>query len=1230
MIPPADGANVPAHLRFLLEGGETGREILAHPWADTPLGPLQDWPVSLRTTLATMLACPAAMFLAWGPDGISFFNDAYRPIFGDRLPRALGARFREIWADLWDDIGPLVDAALRGESVSQHNLPLVMHRYGVPEQTWWSFTYSPVRDDAGRINGMICVTAETTAEVLAERARRRSDERLEMALSAGGSIGIWDWDVAADRVTADPRFAALYGVDPAKAAAGAPLGEFFAGVHADDVPYLKSSIDAALRTGGRFDAEYRLVQPDGGIRWVAAQGRCALAADGTPQSFPGVSFDITERKRTEQALRDSEDRFRGITNSIDQMIWATRPDGYHDFYNARWYEYTGVPAGSTDGEAWNGMFHPDDQDRAWAEWRRALATGESYQIEYRLRHRSGLYRWVLGRAQPVRDSDGRIVRWFGTCTDIHDRRLAEDRQAFLLGLNDRLREADHPHAVTLAAAAALGAHLGAARAGYGEIDGTGEIVRVERDWTRDPSVTSLAGESRILDGFGPAVIAELRAGQTLVVEDCYADPRAGRTYAATWDSIGCRSLVVVPLLRDGRLRAILYLHEPKPRPWRAEEIGLVEDVAQRVGHAAERARAEQSERANARELRLITDSLPVLIAFFDADGLCRFANAASADWFGTSPAEALGQTLAALVGPQASAEAQARFETARAGREVRAERAWPRRDGSARIADIRYLPRPMPDGSTDGAYLFVTDISDAKRIEAMLEREVGERTRERDRLWQTTTDLMGTAGLDGRLRSVNPAWERLLGWSEGELLKRPFLDFIDPEDHSATGAVLVRLAGSERVTDFVDRILTRDGRRRTVMWTAVPEGDCFHIIGRDITEQRLAEEQLRQAQKMEAVGQLTGGIAHDFNNLLTGIVGSLDLMQTRIAQGRVDALERYAAAALSSAHRAASLTHRLLAFARRQPLEQKPVDVNALVTGMDDMLRRSLPEQVRLEIVAAEGLWLTLCDPHQLENAVLNLAINARDAMPNGGRLMIETSNARLDPAELSLQPGGRDPEAFEGAYVCVRVTDTGFGMPPEVAARAFEPFFTTKPLGMGTGLGLSMIYGFARQSDGQVRISSEPGRGTAVTIYLPRHRGALPDEPAPASAPEPMRSQRNETVLVVEDEPVVRDLVTEVLRDLGYRTIEAQDGPSGLDIVRSRARVDLLVTDVGLPGLNGRLLAEQARALRPGLKVLFMTGYAENAMFGGGRLDPDIQMITKPFPVERFVERIQEMIEHS
>ena len=388
-----------------------------------------------------------------------------------------------------------------------------------------------------------------------------------------------------------------------------------------------------------------------------------------------------------------------------------------------------------------------------------------------------------------------------------------------------------------------------------------------------------------------------------------------------------------------------------------------------------------------------------------------------------------------------------------------------------------------------------------------------------------------------------------------------------------------------------------------------------------IAEREQAEEQLRQSQKMEAVGQLTGGIAHDFNNLLTGIVGSLDLMQTRINEGRTENLTRYAGLAMASAQRAAALTHRLLAFSRRQPLEAKPVDVNRLVGSMDDLLRRTLGERVRLEVVVAGGLWLTLCDPNQLENAILNLAINARDAMPDGGRLTIETANSFLDDAYVAREIGVR-----AGQYVCICVTDTGSGMPPDVVAKAFDPFFTTKPIGQGTGLGLSMIYGFAKQSEGNVKIYSETDKGTSVKLYLPRYHGTV--EETGTIRGETPRAEHGERVLVVEDDDTVRALVVEVLGELGYATWEAPDGLAGLRIVQSDARIDLLVTDVGLPGLNGRQLADQARATRPGLKVLFMTGYAENAAFGSGHLEPGMQMITKPFAVDGLANKIRSIIE--
>jgi PAS domain S-box-containing protein len=495
-------------------------------------------------------------------------------------------------------------------------------------------------------------------------------------------------------------------------------------------------------------------------------------------------------------------------------------------------------------------------------------------------------------------------------------------------------------------------------------------------------------------------------------------------------------------------------------------------------------------------------------------------------------------------------------------------------------------------------------------------------TAERERIWSSTNDLMGTAGLDGFLKAINPAWNRLLGWSEAELLARPFMTIIDPADRPWVADTVKRI-GEGEPADFEDWILHKDGARSLISWSCQPAGEVFHVVGRDVTAQRQAEEALRQSQKMEAVGQLTGGIAHDFNNLLQGITGSLDLLQKRITQGRIADLDRFITGAMNSANRAAALTHRLLAFSRRQPLDPRPVRVNPLVASMGDLLRRTLGERIDLDLVLAADLWSTHCDPNQLENAVLNLAINARDAMPDGGRLVIETANAPLDRIDAA-----QERDLRPGQYVSISVTDTGTGMTPDIVARAFEPFFTTKPTGQGTGLGLSMIYGFARQSDGHAKISSEPGKGTTVTLYLPRHRGDTEEDDQNPQLAAARFAETGESVLVIEDEPVVRGLIVEVLADLGYLAIEAQDGPTGLDMLRSARRIDLLITDMGLPGLNGRQVADAGRLLRPQLKVLFMTGYAETAAITEGFLEPGMAMITKPFAMEMLAHRIREIIE--
>ncbi|WP_375464056.1 ATP-binding protein [uncultured Methylobacterium sp.] len=521
-----------------------------------------------------------------------------------------------------------------------------------------------------------------------------------------------------------------------------------------------------------------------------------------------------------------------------------------------------------------------------------------------------------------------------------------------------------------------------------------------------------------------------------------------------------------------------------------------------------------------------------------------------------------------------------------------------------------------------------------RELNETLEAQVEARSAERDRLWNLSQDMLARADYTGMMSAVSPAWTRVLGWTERDLLTRGYGTFMHPDDEPPTLEAIGRMAETGQPARFENRISTSDGDWKSIEWTVAPERDGvnFIAVGRDLSvakareaELATAQEALRQSQKMEAVGQLTGGLAHDFNNLLAGISGSLELMQTRMGQGRFNDVERYMAAAQGAAKRAAALTHRLLAFSRRQTLDPRPTDANRLVSSMQELVQRTVGPQITIEVVGASGAWPALVDPSQLENALLNLCINARDAMPDGGRITIETANRWLD------ERVARQQDMPEGQYLTLSVTDTGTGMPPEVIERVFEPFFTTKPLGEGTGLGLSMIYGFAQQSGGQVRIYSEVDKGTTVSIYLPRHYGELDAEESPAPPSSLPRSEQGETVLVVDDEPTVRMLVTDILEDLGYTAIEAGDSVAGLKVLQSDVRIDLLVTDVGLPGgMNGRQMADAARTSRPSLQVLFITGYAENAVFGNGHLAPGMAVMTKPFAVETMAARIRSMIEAS
>ncbi len=551
-----------------------------------------------------------------------------------------------------------------------------------------------------------------------------------------------------------------------------------------------------------------------------------------------------------------------------------------------------------------------------------------------------------------------------------------------------------------------------------------------------------------------------------------------------------------------------------------------------------------------------------------------------------------------------------------------------RKDGNRIPVEYRTAPI-IVDGVLQGAICTFVDITQRKRaadelkqLNATLEQRVEERTRERDRMWRLSGDLMGVRDIGGRLLAVNQAWTTMLGWTEAELLHEDFSSLVHPDDRENSRKKLNELASNQTAFRFENRCCHKDGSYRLISWTSAFEDGQLYAIGRDITRERETEDALRQSQKMEAVGQLTGGIAHDFNNLLQSITAALEMLRLRDARNTTHDVERLISVAITSANKAASLVHHLLAFSRRQPLSPTPVDGNILVASMRDLLTRTLGHAIQLQFVFAEDLWLTLCDPNQLESAMLNLGINARDAMRDGGKLIVETSNLHQPD-----KPLGETSELNLAEYVCFSITDTGTGMSAETAAKAFEPFFTTKALGEGTGLGLSMVYGFARQSEGYAKIRSEIGHGTTVSLYLPRYLGVVKTEVATFEKSPDLRARLNECVLLVEDEPGIREVVAVVLKDLGLEVCVAEDGLAGLAILESGRELNLLITDIGLPGMNGRTLADRARALYPDLPILLMTGYAENAALANGFLGPGMSMITKPFPLSVFIEKVQTIL---
>ncbi|MBU4612563.1 PAS domain-containing protein [Achromobacter sp. GG226] len=869
-VVPLPSAATPPDVAWPYAGGEMGEAIRLFDWRETPVGPREHWTPALRNALTLMLNSPESMYLLWGPELVFFFNDAYRPILGPRLDGALGQPLPALWADAWPSVQPTIELALRGESSRFEDLPIPMARYGEPEQTWWSFSFSPLYGDEGRIEGVFCATTETTGRVRARQRLQGERQRLArmfeqapsfMALLVGPEHRI---------ELANPRYLALVGN---RQVVGRPLGEALG--DAVEQGYLRL-LDEVYRTGQPYTAE---------------------SARYDVQPYPGAPI---------------------VEHYVDFVL------------------------------------------------------------------------------QPLMDPDGVVTGIVVQGVDVTARTRDERRRHSLIELDHALRDGGDPHALAMLASELLGRALGANRVGYGTIDELTATLHCAGDWTL-PGVPSVAGLTP-LRHYG-SFIDDMQQGLSVAINDTATDPRTcdpGQVERLA--DLQVRAFVNESLLEHGRLVAMFFVTDDKPRVWSDDDLAFIREVASRARVAIERSRGVQA----------------------------------------------------------------------------------------------------------------------LRELNETLEQRVAERTQ----------------------------------------------------------ALLA------------------------------------------------AEAQLRQSQKMEAVGQLTGGLAHDFNNLLTAVTGGLELLRSRLAQRRYDELERYLGMAQNGARRAAALTQRLLAFSRRQTLAPTVADVDRLVAGMREIIARTLGPGVALDVRTTEGLWSVLIDTPQLESALLNLCINARDAMPDGGHLVIATGHVGLAANAAS------ELDLPAGEYVTLSVTDDGIGMSSDIVGKIFDPFFTTKPTGQGTGLGLSMIYGFTRQSGGQVRVASTPGLGTAMTLYLPRHADAVPAGEAPVVLASDAGSLAGASILVIEDEAPIRALMAEVLADAGCRVLEAADGAAGLRVLRGSERIDLLITDVGLPGgLNGRQVADAGRAVRPGLRVLFVTGYASKAAVGAGDLDEGMSVLTKPFNVLDLESRVRDLI---
>jgi signal transduction histidine kinase len=1157
---------------FLAGGGEMGALIRATDWSKTSLGPVEGWPQSLRMMVSFLLVNRFPLLLWWGPDYVSIYNDAYRPILGTKHPRSMGQPVSECWSEIWHILKPLIDTPFRGGPATwMEDIELEINRHGFVEETHFTIAYSPVPDESapGSIGGVLATVHEITEKVVSER-------RVDLLRDLGArAMAAKTAEEACDHIAValagherDVPFALLYliddetGVARLAGAAGAAPGQA--------ISPTTIALDADLASG-----TWPLAQ--------AARGADIVAVDDLSQRFDNVP-----------AGPWAEPPECGVVVPVH----SSKADELAGFLVA------GVSA----------RLRLDDLYRTFYE----LAAG---QIAIAITN-ARAYEEERRRAEKLAEIDRAKTLFFSNVSHEFRTPLSliigplTDALAARRGLRGAPLELAHRNALRLL-------KLVNSLLDFSRIEaGRAEAVYVATDLAR--LTAELASNFRS---------ACERAGLNLRV-DCQPLSSPVQVDRDMWEKIVLNLLSnafkftfageIEVVLRESGGHAELSVRDTG--------VGIPANEIPRLFERFHRIEGQQSRTHEGSGIGL---ALVLELVKLHNGAMAVESTVDRGTTF--TVRIPIGVVHARTDGDETGQRAPA--TSLRADAFVQEALRWlpgEENTGSSLLDD---LGEPETAAFHSGSRVLVADDNADMReyIRSLLSNSCDVQTvengkaalaavrRQRPSLILADVmmpemdgfDLLREIRADPGLRDIPVI---LLSARAGEESR------VEGMEAGADDYLVKPFAARELIARVRSNLeLARVRSEATAALRKLNESLAQQVEA-EVAERMKAEEALRQAQKMEAIGHLTGGVAHDFNNLLQVVLGNLDGLKRRIDGAATPSrgeINRAVEGAMRGAERAASLTQRLLAFSRRQPLEPRPVDANRLVTGMSELLRRTLGESIAIETVLGGGLWRIFADPTQLENAVLNLAVNARDAMPDGGKLTIESANAHLDEAYAA-----EHQEVRSGQYVMLAISDTGIGMTKEVIASAFDPFFTTKEVGQGTGLGLSQVYGFVKQSNGHVKIYSEPGEGTTVRIYLPRLIGEMVAEEEIAVGAMPS-GDGSEIVLLVEDDEAVRELSATMLRELDYAVIQAEDGAKALQILEIVSNVRMLFTDIGLPGgMNGRQLAEAARRLRPKLRVLFTTGYAQNAIIHHGRLDPGIDLISKPFTAAALAMKIRELLD--